>query len=60
MLLLYYRLPSLIMTFSLQIAQDTSNAFERLVSRTIFWSYCIVAPPIMVGYTLVAILIAKL
>ncbi|KAI0245674.1 auxin efflux carrier [Lactifluus subvellereus] len=43
-----------------QIAQDTSNAFERLISRTTFWSYCIVAPPAMVGYTLVAMLITKL
>jgi len=43
-----------------QIAQVTSDAFERLISRTIFWSYCVVAPPAMVGYALIAMLIARL
>ena len=46
---------------TLQITQAvSSDAFERLVSRTIFWSYCFVAPPAMVGYALVAMLITKL
>ena len=44
-----------------QITQAvSSDAFERLVSRTIFWSYCFVAPPAMVGYALVAMLMTKL
>ncbi|KAI0261633.1 membrane transport protein-domain-containing protein [Gloeopeniophorella convolvens] len=44
-----------------QITQAVSgDAFERLISRTIFWSYCVVTPPAMVGYALVAMLIAKL
>jgi len=49
---------------ALTLAQITqavsSDAFERLVSRTIFWSYCFVAPPAMVGYALVAMLMTKL
>ena len=29
-----------------QITQAASgDAFERLISRTIFWSYCVVTPP---------------
>ncbi|KAH9010935.1 auxin efflux carrier [Lactarius deliciosus] len=43
-----------------QITQCTSDAFERLISRTIFWSYCLVAPPAMVGYALIAMLITRL
>ncbi|KAI9439484.1 auxin efflux carrier [Lactarius psammicola] len=43
-----------------QISQATSDAFERLISRTIFWSYCLVAPPAMVGYALIAMLITRL
>ncbi|KAH9026011.1 auxin efflux carrier [Lactarius hengduanensis] len=43
-----------------QITQSTSDAFERLISRTIFWSYCLVAPPAMVGYALIAMLITRL
>ncbi|KAN0129379.1 Membrane transport domain containing protein [Lactarius tabidus] len=43
-----------------QITQVTSDAFERLISRTIFWSYCIVAPPATVGFALIAMLIARL
>jgi len=48
---------------ALTLAQITqavsSDTFERLVSRTIFWSYCFVAPPAMVGYALVAMLMTK-
>jgi len=43
-----------------QITQVTSDALERLISRTIFWSYCLVAPPAMVGYALIAMLITRL
>jgi len=43
-----------------QITQSTSDAFERLISRTIFWSYCLVAPPATVVYTLIAMLITRL
>ncbi|KAI0250688.1 auxin efflux carrier [Lactifluus subvellereus] len=49
---------------ALTLAQITqavsSDAFERLVSRTIFWSYCFVTPPAMVGYALIAMLITRL
>jgi hypothetical protein len=44
-----------------QITQAvSSDTFERLVSQTIFWSYCVMAPPAMVGYALLAMLIIKL
>jgi len=43
-----------------QITQVTSDAFERLIGRTIFWSYCLVAPPVTVGYALIAMLITRL
>ncbi|KAI0295625.1 membrane transport protein-domain-containing protein [Multifurca ochricompacta] len=42
-----------------QITQATSDSFERLISRTIFWSYCLVAPPAMVAYALIALLIIQ-
>ncbi|KAI0301620.1 membrane transport protein-domain-containing protein [Multifurca ochricompacta] len=49
---------------ALTLAQITqavsSDAFEKLLSRTIFWSYCFVTPPAMVGYALIAMLITKL
>jgi hypothetical protein len=46
---------------SLQITQAvSSDAFEKLLSRTIFWSYCIVAPPAMVAYALIGMIITRL
>jgi predicted permease len=49
---------------ALTLAQITqavsSDTFEKLISRTIFWSYCFVTPPAMVGYAVVAMLITKL
>lgn len=49
---------------ALTLAQITqavsSDAFEKLLSRTIFWSYCIVAPPAMVVYALIGMIITKL
>jgi len=49
---------------ALTLAQITqavsSDTFERLISRTIFWSYCFVTPPAMVGYAVIAMLITKL
>jgi len=48
---------------ALTLAQITqavsSDTFERLVSRTIFWSYCFVAPPAMVAYALIAMLLTR-
>ncbi|KAH9996724.1 membrane transport protein-domain-containing protein [Russula compacta] len=45
----------------LQITQAvSSDTLERLISRTIFWSYCLVAPPAMVGYAVIGMLITKL
>ncbi|KAI9509304.1 auxin efflux carrier [Russula earlei] len=49
---------------ALTLAQITqavsSDTFERLVSRTIFWSYCFVAPPAMVAYALIAMLLTNI
>jgi len=43
-----------------QITQAVSgNAFERLISRTIFWSYCIFTPPVMILSVLLALVLAK-
>ncbi|KZV67846.1 hypothetical protein PENSPDRAFT_676641 [Peniophora sp. CONT] len=36
------------------------DAFERLISRTIFWSYCIVTPPATIVLAVIAMLIEKL
>ncbi|KAF8802809.1 hypothetical protein BYT27DRAFT_6752945 [Phlegmacium glaucopus] len=42
-----------------QITQATSgDAFERLISRTIFWSYCIITPPVMILSVLLAFKLA--
>ncbi|KAK7034558.1 hypothetical protein VNI00_012405 [Paramarasmius palmivorus] len=44
-----------------QITQAASgDAFERLISRTIFWSYCIVTPPATIIYIVIGLLLAKL
>jgi len=43
-----------------QITKATSEGLERLISRTIFWSYCLVAPPLLVLYALIAMLITRL
>ncbi|EIM88928.1 uncharacterized protein STEHIDRAFT_53363 [Stereum hirsutum FP-91666 SS1] len=44
-----------------QITQAASgDAFERLLSRTIFWSYCVVTPPATIVYSVLAMVIAKL
>ncbi|KAH9989372.1 auxin efflux carrier [Russula compacta] len=43
-----------------QITQTTSEALERLLSRTIFWSYCLVTPPVVVGCALIAMSITRL
>ncbi|KAG6909499.1 hypothetical protein DXG01_017221 [Tephrocybe rancida] len=44
-----------------QITQAASgDAFERLISRTIFWSYCILTPPATIFYVVVGLLLAKM
>jgi predicted permease len=41
-----------------QITQAASgDAFERLISRTIFWSYCVATPPLMIAYVVVGLLL---
>ncbi|KZP16933.1 hypothetical protein FIBSPDRAFT_957637 [Athelia psychrophila] len=50
---------------ALTLAQSTQavasgNAFERLISRTIFWSYCVVTPPATIIYVVIGMLLAKL
>jgi len=44
-----------------QITQAASgDAFERLISRTIFWAYCVVTPPATIIYVLIGLIMAKL
>ncbi|KAG2023908.1 endoplasmic reticulum protein [Coprinopsis cinerea AmutBmut pab1-1] len=44
-----------------QITQAVSgDAFERLISRTIFWSYCICTPPVTIIYVVLGLFLAKL
>jgi predicted permease len=44
-----------------QITQAASgDAFERLISRTIFWSYCIITPPATIVYVVIGLILAKL
>jgi hypothetical protein len=44
-----------------QITQGVSgDALERLLSRTIFWSYCIFTPPVMILSVVLALILAKL
>ncbi|KAJ3973049.1 membrane transport protein-domain-containing protein [Lentinula raphanica] len=44
-----------------QITQAASgDAFERLISRTIFWSYCIVTPPLMIFYVAVGLILTRI
>ncbi|KAF8207073.1 membrane transport protein-domain-containing protein [Mycena galopus ATCC 62051] len=44
-----------------QITQAASgDAFERLISRTIFWSYCIVTPPLTIVYVIIGMELSKL
>jgi len=45
-----------------QITQAASpgDAFERLISRTIFWSYCIVTPPATILYVVIGMMLAKM
>ncbi|KAJ7830339.1 auxin efflux carrier [Mycena olivaceomarginata] len=46
---------------SSQISQAASgDAFERLISRTIFWAYCIVTPLAMVAYAVIGLRLSKL
>jgi len=44
-----------------QITQAASgDAFERLISRTIFWSYCVFTPPSTIIFVVIGLLLAKL
>ncbi|KAG2156926.1 membrane transport protein-domain-containing protein [Suillus bovinus] len=44
-----------------QMTQAASNdSFERLISRTVFWSYCVVTPPSTILVVVLGLLIAKL
>ncbi|KAF8203104.1 endoplasmic reticulum auxin efflux carrier [Pholiota molesta] len=49
---------------ALTLAQITAavsgDTFERLISRTIFWSYCIMTPPVTIGCVLLGLWLAKL
>jgi len=41
-------------------AAASGDAFERLISRTIFWSYCIITPPATIVYVVIGMLLSKL
>lgn len=41
-------------------AAASGDAFERLISRTIFWSYCIVTPPATILYVVIGMMLTKL
>ncbi|KAJ7454674.1 membrane transport protein-domain-containing protein [Mycena latifolia] len=44
-----------------QITQAASgDAFERLISRTIFWAYCVVTPPATIAYVVIGLMLSKL
>ncbi|TFY65837.1 hypothetical protein EVG20_g5251 [Dentipellis fragilis] len=44
-----------------QMTQAASgDAFERLISQTVFWSYCIVTAPATIVYAVLAMMIAKI
>ncbi|EKM57652.1 uncharacterized protein PHACADRAFT_170886 [Phanerochaete carnosa HHB-10118-sp] len=44
-----------------QITQAASgDAFERLISRTIFWSYCVITPPSTILIVVIGLLLSKL
>jgi hypothetical protein len=44
-----------------QITQAASgDAFERLISRTIFWAYCVVTPPMTIVYVIIGLKLSKL
>ncbi|KAJ7510486.1 membrane transport protein-domain-containing protein [Mycena galericulata] len=44
-----------------QITQAASgDAFERLISRTIFWAYCVVTPPATIAYVIIGLMLSKL
>ncbi|KAL4246679.1 Protein M3 [Abortiporus biennis] len=44
-----------------QITQAASgDAFERLISRTIFWSYCVVTPPSTILFVVIGLVLSKL
>lgn len=46
---------------ALTLAQITqADVFERLISRTIFWSYCIATPFVMILCVLVALILVEL
>jgi len=44
-----------------QITQAASgDAFERLISKTIFWSYCVLTPPLTILYVVIGLRLTKL
>ncbi|KAG8733779.1 hypothetical protein FRC11_002553 [Ceratobasidium sp. 423] len=43
-----------------QITQAASgDAFERLISRTIFWAYCVFTPPLTIVFVVLGLILAK-
>ena len=45
----------------IQITQAASgDAFERLISKTIFWSYCVLTPPLTILYVVIGLQLTKL
>lgn len=36
---------------------DALSPFERLFSRTVFWAYCVLTPPMMIASVIVGLLL---
>ncbi|KAI6000317.1 membrane transport protein-domain-containing protein [Pisolithus orientalis] len=48
-------------TASTEVASSEANSsFERLISRTIFWAYCVVTPPVTIGCVMVGMIFMSL
>lgn len=53
--------PPLAPTASTEVASSEANSpFERLISRTIFWAYCVVTPPVTIGCVMVGMIFMSL
>ena len=54
-------LSTIILTLLAKITQAASgDAFERLISKTIFWSYCALTPPLTILYVVIGLRLARL
>jgi predicted permease len=47
-------------TLSQMTQAVAGDAFERLVSRTIFWAYCIITPPSTIVLSMISLYMSKI